>query len=256
MKILLTNDDGIHAAGLLALHRALSTDNEVFVVAPEYEQSAVGHAITLADPIKVKEVRKNGTLFGYALSGTPADCVRLGVGALMPGRPDMVVSGINRGANVGINILYSGTVSAATEAGILGITAAAVSLNTFAEPDYGPAAEISRGILPQLAVLSPDAGVSFNVNVPALPLDRIKGVTWARQCLSAPGEVFTRRVDPRGNVYYWRGQEVKPRHVPADSDMAQLARGYVTVSPLYYDLTNHDEFTRLLSQDIELKSEC
>ena len=128
MYILLTNDDGIHAPGLWALYQALRPEHEVEVVAPESEQSAVGHAISLLNPLRVKRVNKNGSFFGWAVSGTPADCVKIAMAEVLPRRPDMVVSGINLGSNVGINVLYSGTVSAATEAAIMGLRSMAVSL--------------------------------------------------------------------------------------------------------------------------------
>ena len=130
MKILITNDDGIHASGLMALYKELSGDHEVNIVAPEVEMSAVGHAITLSSPLRVQAVRKNGTFFGYSVSGTPADCVKIAVQELIDPLPDVILSGINLGANVGVNVLYSGTVSAATEGAFLGIRSAAISLKT------------------------------------------------------------------------------------------------------------------------------
>jgi 5'-nucleotidase len=252
MKILLTNDDGIHAPGLLALFLNLHPENQVWVVAPESEQSAVGHSITLTDPIKMKKIRKNGHFFGYALSGTPADCVRIGVSELMDSPPDLVISGVNLGANVGINILYSGTVSAATEAAILGIKAMAFSLDTFVEPDFTYAAELAGNLTDRLSDMELTPGLSLNVNVPSLPRDQIKGVAWATQSLAAAGEVFVRRVDPRNNTYYWRGREIAPDQVHPDSDYALLSRGYVTISPLRYDLTHHAEFARLKKYNIEV----
>ena len=126
MKILLTNDDGIYAPGLFALYEALITDYEVHVVAPESEMSAVGHAITLTLPLRVQEVKRNGSFFGYAITGTPADCVKIAVQELLEEPPDIILSGINLGANVGVNILYSGTVSAATEGAFLGVKSAAI----------------------------------------------------------------------------------------------------------------------------------
>ena len=158
MHILLTNDDGIHAPGLMAIYQALEQEHQVEVVAPESEQSAVGHAITLLTPLRVKKVRKNGTFFGWAVSGTPADCVKIAMAEILPRRPDLVVSGINLGSNVGINVLYSGTVSAATEAAIMGIKSMAVSLSTYKEPDFGVAARFAARLAPELSALEPPGG--------------------------------------------------------------------------------------------------
>ncbi|MEW6267542.1 MAG: 5'/3'-nucleotidase SurE [Thermodesulfobacteriota bacterium] len=245
MIVLLTNDDGIHAPGLKALYRALGQDHQVYVVAPEMEQSAVGHSITLADPIRVKEIRFEDSFAGYALSGTPADCVRIGVSELIRPRPEAVVSGINVGANVGLNVLYSGTVSAATEAAILGLPALAVSLDTFTEPDFTYAADFTRRLVADLPHLDLAPGASLNVNLPALPPDQIKGVIWTRQCLSPAGEEFSRRQDPRGKAYYWRGREIPPDRPDPDSDFSLLGQGYITITPLQHDLTNYIELTRL-----------
>ena len=252
MNILLTNDDGIHAPGLLALFATLSRDHQVWVVAPESEQSAVGHSITLADPIKMKKIRKNGQFLGYALSGTPADCVRIGVGELMDSPPDLVISGINLGANVGINILYSGTVSAATEAAILGLKAMAFSLDTFLDPDFTYTAELARKLIDRLPELELRPGLSLNINVPSRPRDRIQGVAWTSQSLAAAGEVFVRRVDPRNNTYFWRGREIAPDQVHPDSDYALLNQGYVTITPIRYDFTDHEEVARLKQYKIEV----
>ena len=168
MRILLTNDDGIYAKGIEVLHEHLSKDHDVVVVAPETEQSAVGHAITLTDPLRVKSIDRNGTFFGYAVKGTPADCVKLAVNELMKPPPDLVVSGINLGANVGINEIYSGTVSAATEGTILGVPAIAVSINTFRDPDFRPAARFVRLLVRQVKEHGLPPYTSLNVNVPAI----------------------------------------------------------------------------------------
>jgi 5'-nucleotidase len=250
MNVLLTNDDGIHAAGLLALAEELKKDHRVVIVAPEYEQSAVGHSITLADPIRVKEIAPAGEFFGWAISGTPADCVRLGASELADFEIEMVVSGINLGANVGLNVLYSGTVSAATEGAVLGLPGAAVSLDTFTDPDFGPAARFIRRLLARYADFQLGPGVSLNVNVPALPENEIKPPVWTSQCPSPAGEEFSRRTDPRGKTYFWRGRELPPQAQPQESDFAALKRGHITVTPLTFDLTHREEFLRLRSHKI------
>ncbi|MBW1710769.1 MAG: 5'/3'-nucleotidase SurE [Deltaproteobacteria bacterium] len=251
MNILLTNDDGIHAPGLKALYKSLSTENRVFIVAPETEQSAVGHAITLTDPIRVKEIHNNDQLFGYAISGTPADCVKIALADLLEVKPDAVVSGINLGANVGINLLYSGTVSAATEATILGLPAIAVSLDTFTNPDFTYAADFIRRLIKTLPSLDLAPRVCLNVNVPSLPQSQIKGVVWVKQYQAGFKENFFRRLDPRGNVYYWQGGEKPSSNLDPDSDMSLLAQKMITITPLKYDLTNHRELDRLSGYRIE-----
>ncbi|MBW2086575.1 MAG: 5'/3'-nucleotidase SurE [Deltaproteobacteria bacterium] len=245
MNILLTNDDGIHAPGLRALFQSLSLEHRVFIVAPESEQSAVGHAITLTDPIKVKEIYNETRFYGYAISGTPADCVKVALADLLEIKPDAVISGINLGANVGINILYSGTVSAATEAAMLGLPALAVSLNTYTNPDFTYAADFTRRLIRELASLNLAPHVCLNVNVPPLPQDRICGVVWTKQYQTGFKENFTKRLDPRGNIYYWQGGEKTHLHSDPDSDVSLLAQNMITITPIKHDLTHYQELVRL-----------
>ena len=171
MTILLTNDDGIYAPGLAALYRELKRLGEVTVVAPESEQSAVGHAISLITPLRVKEGAIHGGVDGWAVSGTPADCVKIALAELLPEPPELVVSGINLGSNVGINVLYSGTVSAATEAAILGVKGVAFSLDSYDQnADFASAASLARELLEQvLAWAAWNHGVCLNINLPNLP---------------------------------------------------------------------------------------
>lgn len=240
MRYLLTNDDGIYARGLAALQRELSKDADCLVVAPEVEQSAVGHAITIARPLMVRKARKNGRFLGYAVAGTPADCVKIGIRELSDRPVDLVVSGINRGANVGINVIYSGTVSAATESAILGVPSLAVSLDSYRDEDYVFAATFARRMAAYV-VRNPLRGVAINVNVPALPREQIKGVVVVKQGRARLMESFERRVDPRENIYYWLAGESQIAHDDTEeSDAVALSRGYITVTPLHCDLTRHD----------------
>ncbi|MEJ2365071.1 MAG: 5'/3'-nucleotidase SurE [Deltaproteobacteria bacterium] len=239
MKILLTNDDGIYAKGIEVLHKHLSKDHEVVVVAPETEQSAVGHAITLTDPLLVRPVNRNGVFFGYAVKGTPADCVKLAINELVEQQPDLVVSGINLGANVGINLIYSGTVSAATEGAILGVSSMAVSINTFKDPDFEPAARFARLLARLVNKFGIPAHTSLNVNVPAIAEDAIKGVRITRQGVTRFVESFDRRVDPRENVYYWQCGSTPPLEEDNDTDACALARDYISITPIHHDLTNY-----------------
>jgi 5'-nucleotidase len=246
MRYLLTNDDGIYARGLGALYQELSRDAECLIVAPEIEQSAVGHAITLLRPLMVRRAKREGEFYGHAVLGTPADCVKLGIRELAGGPVDLVVSGINRGANVGINVLYSGTVSAATEAAILGVPAMAVSLDTHREADYTVAAKVARRLAAWMTNNGLGRGVALNVNVPALPEDRIRGFAVARQGRARLMESFERRVDPREHEYYWLAGETQlAADEEPDSDASALRRGLITITPIDYDLTCHEGLDRL-----------
>jgi len=245
MKILLTNDDGIHAPGLLALYDVLKPDHEVHIVAPESEMSAVGHAITLTSPIMVQDVHKNGAFFGHAVKGTPADCVKIAVRELLKNPPDVVLSGINVGANVGVNILYSGTVSAATEGAFLGIRSAAISLATLKDPDFRFAAHFSKEVVRFMTESGLRDGTALNVNIPAVPPEKIRGVCLARQGISRYEERFERRNDPRGNVYYWLMGEKFVENGNPENDSVALKQNKITITPIHYDLTCEKELERL-----------
>ncbi len=252
MKILLTNDDGIHAPGLMALFKELNEDFDLDIVAPESEMSAVGHAITLASPLRVQPVQKNGTFFGYGVTGTPADCVKIAVQELLETPPDIILSGINFGANVGVNVLYSGTVSAATEGAFLGVRSAAISLNTRKDPDFQFAAHFSREIIRFIIESDLKNGTALNVNIPAVPPDRIKGVSITRQGVGRFKERFERRIDPRGNVYYWLTGEMPVGGEVQDSDASVLNENRITITPVSYDLTCIEEMERLRSLSLPL----
>jgi len=247
MRILLTNDDGIYAKGIEVLYEHLIKDHDVVVVAPETEQSAVGHAITLTDPLRVKSIDRNGAFFGHAVKGTPADCVKLAINELMNPPPDLVVSGINLGANVGINVIYSGTVSAATEGTILGIPAIAVSINTFRDPDFQPAARFARLLVREVGEHGLPPHTSLNVNVPAIPESKIKGVRVTRQGITRFVEKFDRRVDPRENIYYWQCGSTPPLEEDGNTDARALAKDCISITPIKHDLTNYDFLESLRS---------
>lgn len=244
--ILLTNDDGIHAEGLRYLRMAAERLGDVHVVAPEAEQSAVGHAITLYDPIKAKEFNKNGEFYGHGIGGTPADSVKLAVYSLLPRPPDLVMSGINDGANLGINVLYSGTVSAATEAAILGVPAMSVSIDQKKDPPFHWALPHIETVARWILEHGLPRGVAVNVNIPALPPEEVRGYRLTRQGLTKFKERFEQREDPRGNHYYWLSGQATADESEADTDVAAVRGGYVSVTPLFYDLTAH-EHTEALS---------
>ena len=250
--IVLSNDDGFNAEGLRVLRREMMKVAEVVIVAPETEQSAMGHAITLTQPLKVREVVENGEFIGYAVNGTPADCVKIATTVLLDQPPEMVVSGINLGGNLGTCAIYSGTVSAATEATIMEIPAIAVSLNTFENPDFSFAAEFTRKLVPLVLEKGLPQGVALNVNVPAVPRPEIKGVTVTRQGKSRVVETFDKRVDPRNNTYYWMAGEMRFDEADEDTDCRRVSSNYVSVTPIHFDLTSHGTLAELKGWDISL----
>ena len=245
--ILLTNDDGIAASGIYALYLELKKIAKVSVISPYTERSAVGHAITIADPLRVWPYEKNGAFFGHAVKGTPADCVKIGFWALMDQKPDLVISGINLGPNTGINTIYSGTVSAATEGALLGISSFAVSLATYRNPDYRYAAKFAKNLAVKLLRNGLPKGVYLNVNVPACPEKQIRGVLITRQGQALYREEFDKRTDPNGRIYFWlTGQKVnKEKEVEVDDGAIQA--NYVAVTPVHYDLTKY-EFIETLKE--------
>jgi 5'/3'-nucleotidase len=246
MTILLTNDDGIFASGLKALYQELTKLGEVAVVAPDTEQSAVGHAISLSNPLRVKKVAIDGGVHGWSVSGTPADCVKIALAELLPAPPHLVVSGINLGPNVGINVLYSGTVSAATEATILGVRAMAFSLDTYKDPDFATAARLAGQVVARFqdwAGWQPK--VCLNVNLPALPDDQVRGIKIVRQDTGPLVERFERRVDPRERVYYWLAEINERRDMDLETDYGALQTGYITVTPISFDLTHYPSLNDL-----------
>lgn len=247
MRLLLTNDDGIYAEGLRALHMELSRDAECLIVAPEAEQSAVGHAITLSRPLMVRRARRNGQYFGYAVAGTPADCVKLGIKELSAQPFDLVVSGINRGANVGINVIYSGTVSAATEGAILGVPSIALSLDSHSEnADFSVAARFARRLVAFIGKSPEIRNMALNVNIPSLPESEIRGIAVTRQGSARLVEAFEKRTDPREHTYYWlAGETLLSEGEDTASDAISLKKGLISITPIQYDLTRHDLIAHL-----------
>jgi 5'-nucleotidase len=248
-SVLVTNDDGIYAKGLEALVQVLEKKYRVYVVAPEVEQSAVGHALTLTQPLRVKKVKRNGAFFGYGVNGTPADCVKIALHELIKPRPQVLVSGINLGPNVGINVIYSGTVSAATEGAMMGLSSLAVSLDSYESQDFRAAAEIGCRLADHLIRQPLPPGVSLNCNVPDRPLAEIKGIRLTRQGTFRFVEKFDKRIDPRENTYYWQAGIQPPPEEAPDTDHALLSQGYVTLTPITFDLTHYSSL--LLLQGME-----
>ncbi|MFA5117223.1 MAG: 5'/3'-nucleotidase SurE [Candidatus Omnitrophota bacterium] len=252
MNILLTNDDGIFAEGINVLYKALKKIATVDVVAPDTERSAVGHAITLSDPLRVRRITRNGSFFGYATTGTPADCVKLAISAIFKKKPDIVVSGINLGPNVGYSVLYSGTVSGASEGAIIGIPSVAVSLATFEKPDYRFAAGFTRTLVKKIMKNQfMPAGTLLNVNIPAIDSKRIKGVKVVKQTRTAIKERFDKREDPRKRTYYWLTGEVVESDGDNDADIEAVRKHYISITPLKCDMTDYGFMDELKKWNFE-----
>ena len=242
MRILLTNDDGVFAPGLRALRKELMRLGDVTVVGPALEQSGVGHSITLLEPLIVKPVDyEDGASAGYMVEGSPADSVKLAICELLGRPPDLIVSGINAGSNAGINVLYSGTVAAAIEGAFFGITSIAVSLELAEHFDYSHAATHAVRVIEKILANNPKPGSLFNVNLPAHSRGEPKGVRVVPMGVGRHGEGFEKRKDPRGRTYYWMTYSPPYNLTGPETDVTSLCEGYITVTPLHFDLTRHDQ---------------
>ena len=203
MKILVTNDDGIDSAGIAALVNGLKDIAEVIVVAPHDEQSAVGHGITMKNPLRVTKYYKNGNFFGYAVEGTPADCVKMGIRNIIGEPPDLVISGINHGSNTAINIIYSGTVSAAREAAIMDVPAIAISVTSHEAQDFTYASKVVKMVALKVAEHGLPNGTLLNINVPNVPESEVAGILVTKQSKAKWDDIYEKRTDPYGKEYYW-----------------------------------------------------
>ncbi|WP_031513980.1 5'/3'-nucleotidase SurE [Desulfofalx alkaliphila] len=237
MRFLVSNDDGIYAPGIKALRKSLEEIGQVTVVAPDRERSATGHGITVFRPLRAKPVKfKNSSAICYSVDGTPADCVKLGLEALVEETPDLVISGINLGPNLGTDVLYSGTVSAAYEGIINGIPAIAISLNTWSDPDFSYAAKFIKEYVPHVIKHKLPPGVLLNINVPSTDP---KGIRVTRLGNRRYIDVFDKRTDPRGRVYFWMAGE--PENLDEDNpetDVNAVKEGYISVTPVQLDVTH------------------
>ncbi|NLP36231.1 MAG: 5'/3'-nucleotidase SurE [Firmicutes bacterium] len=254
MRILLTNDDGIFAEGLQTLTQEVKKIAETYVVAPDHEQSATGHAITMHRPLRAEKVRYSHSpdVPAWAVNGTPADCVKLAVEALLPQKPDLVISGINRGANLGTDVLYSGTVSAAIEGVILGIPAIAVSLAEYHNPDYTYAAAFVARLAQQHCRQNTKKDLLLNVNVPNCKPHEIKGVAVCPLGVRQYKNAFAKRTDPRGRAYYWLAGELIDLEENKDTDVAAIKECKITITPIQPDLTDFTFLNELKEWKITL----
>jgi 5'-nucleotidase len=236
--ILISNDDGIEADGIKALTKEIRKFAEVFVAAPHTQQSAVGHSITMASPIRARKTLMFKDFYGYAVEGTPADSVKIAVHTLLKNRKiDLLISGINQGANTAINIIYSGTVSAATEGTILGIPSIAMSLTSYTYPDFSNASKFASKLAKIVLKKGLPKGTLLNVNVPAIK--KIKGALLTKQGRSTWDDTYEIRVDPANRQYYWLTGSMFKLDKTKDFDVKAVDEGYISVTPIHYDLTDY-----------------
>lgn len=257
MRILLTNDDGIYAPGIRALEKELKQIADVTVVSPLVEQSGVGHSITFLNPLVAREEFDGDVRRGWAVEGSPADCVKLGLFEFCKERPDLVVSGINGGLNAGINVLYSGTVAAAIEGAFFGLTSVAVSLEYSEHAQFDAAAGLARKVIEQILEqkdLGPQNSTQkdssphlFNLNIPTAALEegRVRDLKIVPMGLDRYGESYEKRIDPRGRAYYWATNDPPPRPTDFETDLTALSKGYITLTPLHFDLTKYERLARM-----------
>lgn len=253
MRVLLTNDDGIGSPGLHALAHAFEAEGEIYVVAPEHERSATGHAITLHKPLRaVPSSIPGSSIRAWATNGTPADCVAMGTLALLPGRPDLVVSGINVGPNMGRDLTYSGTVSGAMEAAIIGVPGIAVSIGAFRDVRFDVAGRFAVYLARLIVSRGLPADTLLNVNVPNLPAEQIDGVEITRQGDKRYISRLEERKDPRGRPYYWLTGEPGVRNDREGTDTWALAHRRISVTPIGLDMTSQPAVAALRSWRLEV----
>ena len=265
MRLLISNDDGVYAQGIRALANTMAeAGHDVSVVCPDRERSATGHGLTLHQPIRAEIVESvfHPAVKAWACDGTPSDCVKLALWALLDSPPELVLSGINQGANLGTEILYSGTVSAAMEGLIEGIPSVAFSLTSYSSKNFEPAANFAKILVEQLRLQSIPDSFLLNVNIPAVESSQIKGVKFTRQGVRRYVDVFDKRVDPRGKTYYWLTGEVLedveppvsfnlPENIPID--VRVIRDDYISITPLHYNLTYPKGLKDLSEWQFQLK---
>ncbi|TFG90526.1 MAG: 5'/3'-nucleotidase SurE [Candidatus Atribacteria bacterium] len=240
MKILLTNDDGIYSEGIQILKKQLDNIAKVIVIAPDRERSTIGHAMTLRKPLRIKKVKVDGNFWGFSLDGTPADCVIVGLMEIMKDeKPDLVVSGINRGANLGDDIIYSGTVSAAMEGAMRNIPSLAVSLAGFEDFQFESAALFTKKIACDLVKNNLPPNLVLNINFPNIVYEEIKGVEVTRHGKRVYQNEIKIIDDPKGTSHYWLGGELPEGNIEPDTDFEAIYNNKVSITPLSLDLTNY-----------------
>ena len=244
--ILITNDDGVTAPGIMNLVEAVKDLGKVVVVAPDKPQSGMGHAITIGQPLRLQKVNTFGDIEAYSCTGTPVDCVKLAVDKVLHRKPDLCLSGINHGANHSINVIYSGTMSAAVEAAIESIPSAGFSLLDYSiEADFTGARKYVRLVVEKMLTTKLEKHTVFNVNIPAMPVEVLKGFKLCRQAYAKYEEDFMERQDPHGKMYYWLTGEFVNFDKGKDTDVWALAHGYVSIVPVQFDMTHYELKSKL-----------
>jgi len=251
MKILLTNDDGIYAEGLWVLYEKLAPHHRVTVVAPDRERSAVGHGITLHYPLRTNKITVNNGFQGYAVDGTPVDCVKIGLMEILDAKPDMVISGINPGANVGVNINYSGTVAAAKEAALYKVPAISVSIQGCNTSSYDYAATFIAKLADNVYEKGLPFGTFLNVNIPDIPANKIEGVRISRQGTALYEEYIEKRIDPRNMTYYWHGHVPHGTSTDPELDCDALDENFISITPIKCDATDYNMLEVLKDWNLE-----
>lgn len=251
MRILLTNDDGIQAPGIAALWNELASIAEVSVVAPDSEKSATSQAITVHHPIRVDKYNiNNSKVKAWRIGGTPTDCVKIAVEALMSEPPQIIISGINQGANMGTDVLYSGTVSAAIEGAMHGIPSIAVSLDSWNTANFLPAAKFTKKLALTLVNNTLPPHTLLNVNIPDLSEEQLGSTRITKLGVRQYENTFERRLDPRGRIYYWMGGSLAEVENEADTDVVAVKNGHISVTPVHFDLTNYGIMNLIQNWDI------
>lgn len=249
--ILITNDDGIYSKGLLALVKEITKFSQVVVVAPERQQSAVGHLLTISKPLRVNKFHRDGVLLGYSVNGSPCDCVKLALSNILTRKPDAIVSGINFGKNTSVNVIYSGTVAAATEGYLVGIPSIAISLATYDTTfDCTFAAELSSKILKKYLELPFNTNSFLNVNIPAIPKEQIKGIQLTSCSNSRWNDKYEERIDPFGRPYFWFAGEFVANDSEIGTDDWAIKNRYVSITPIRYSLTDFEILEKLLKGNL------
>ena len=249
-KILITNDDGISSQGIYALWEAMNDIGETFIAAPSSEQSASSHSLTLSSPLRVEILERKNGFKGWSINGTPVDCVKIAIRSLMKKSPDILISGVNHGANLGNNIMYSGTVSAATEGMIMGVPSIAISLASYETDNYDVVKKYAKNIVTNVLDHGLPRDTLLNVNVPYCKLKEIRGLKITRQGNQYFIDEYEKRIDPRNNEYYWIKGKMIDEDQSIDYDGKAIQENYVSVTPIHFKLTNElykKDLKRILS---------
>ncbi|HOS68554.1 MAG TPA: 5'/3'-nucleotidase SurE [Bacillota bacterium] len=254
MNILISNDDGIYSQGLYELAKRISVLGKVTVVAPDKEQSAIGHAITMHQPLRCRKIKLHDLdIDAWWVNGTPADCVKLGVETILSVKPDLIISGINDGENLGTDIIYSGTVSAAIEGSMFNIPSIALSYARHCGADFSAPAEIAVQVIQQVLDHKEKDNMLLNINIPETEgIEFLKGVKVTRLGVKKYRNNFEERKDPRGNSYYWLAGELIQDEIGEDTDIYAVRNGYVSITPIHIDLSGYEDIKKIRDWNISL----